>query len=93
MLIKSVKYKGNNLNCLKFKRVISKKGILKIDNTHVIITNVELMRIYERLHVKFGSHEQFMAVKVPKKKVLPKPIKKKPETIALFGMVDTEIEV
>lgn len=93
MLIKPVKYKGKNLNCLKFKRVIGKEGGLKIDNIHVIMTNVEVMRMYEMLHKKFGNAEQFMAVKVPKEKVAPKPVAPKKETIALFGMVGEEIEV
>lgn len=88
MLIKSVKYKGKNLNCLKFKRIIGKDRTIQADNIHVIMTNVELMKMYELLHKRFGNAEQFMAVKVPKKKVAPKPVKK----VRVFG-TDIEVEV
>ena len=91
MLIKPVKYKGKNLNCLKFKRIIGKDKKLKLDDIHVVMTNVELMRMYEMLHKKFGNAEQFLAV--PVKKIAPKPEPPKPETIALFGMVGEEVEV
>jgi hypothetical protein len=92
MLIKSVKYKGKSLNCLKFKRIIGKNGKLKAENIHVVMTNMELMTLCKKINERF-SNEQFLAVKVPKKTVPPKPIKKKPKTVALFGMVDTEIDV
>jgi hypothetical protein len=92
MLIKPIKFRGKNLNCLKFKRIIGKDGTLKADNIHVVMTNLELMRLYEKLGERF-SGEQFMAVKVPKKKVTPKPAPKKSETVALFGMVGTEVEL
>ena len=93
MLIKPVKFKGKNLNCLKFKRIIGKDGSLKADNIHVVMTNMELMRLYEKLTKRF-SGEQFLAVKVPKKKVAPKKAApKKPETVALFGMVGNEVEL
>ena len=89
MLIKPVKVKGINLNCLKFKRIINKDKKLQADNIHVVLTNVELMKMYEMLHKKFGNAEQFLAVKVPVKKVAPK----KPETVALFGCFGEEVEV
>jgi len=89
MLIKQVKVKGINLNCLKFKRIIGKDGALKSDNIHVVLTNIELMKLYEMLNKKFGNKEKLLAVKVPKKKVAPK----KPETIALFGCFGQEVEV
>ena len=92
MVIKPIKFKGKNLNCLKFKRIIGKDGSLKADNIHVVMTNLELMRLHEKLCERF-SGEQFMAVKVPKKKVAPKPRLKKPETVALFGMVGNEVEL
>jgi len=95
MLIKSVKYKGKQLNCLKFKRIIGKNGKLKADDIHVIMTNVELMKMAEMINERFGTGEQFMAVKVPKvKKVAPKvQPKPKKETVALYGCFDQEIEV
>ena len=94
MLIKQVKVKGVNLNCLKFKRIIGKDGKLGADNIHVVLTNVELMKMYEMLHKKFGNKERLMAVKIPKRKVAPKKVApKKPETVALFGCFGEEIEV
>ena len=92
MVIRPIKFKGKNLNCLKFKRIIGKDNRLKADNIHVVMTNLELMRLYEKLGERFGN-EQFCAVKVPKKKVAPKIKPKRAETVALFGMVDTEVEV
>ena len=89
MLIKQVKVKGVNLNCLKFKRIIGKDGTLKSDNIHVVLTNIELMKMYEMLNTRFGNKEKLMAVKVPKKKVAPK----KPKTVALFGCFGQEVEV
>ena len=93
MVIKPIKFRGKNLNCLKFKRIIGKDGSLKVDNIHVVMTNMELMRLYEKLNKRFSGGEQFCAVKVPKKKVAPKPRPKKAETVALFGMVGNEVEV
>jgi len=93
MVIKTVKYKGKQLNCLKFKRIIGKDGQLKADDIHVIMTNVELMKMSEELNNRFNN-EQFLAVKVPKKKVAPKvQPKPKKKTVALFGCFDQEIEV
>ena len=94
MIIKPVKIKGKNLNLLKFKRIIGKPaGGLGSDDIHVVMTNMELMKLYEKLNERFGN-EQFLAVKVPKKKVAPKPVAPKPkkETVRLFG-TDEEIEV
>ena len=70
MLIKTVKYKGQQLNCLKFKRIIGKNGSLKADDIHVIMTNVELMKMSEEINARFNN-KQFLAVKVPLKKVAP----------------------
>ena len=93
MMIKQVKYKGKSLNCLKFKRIIGRNGVLLPEDIHVVMTNVELSKLYESLNERFGT-EQFLSVKVPMKKVAPKPAPKpKKETVALFGCFDQEIEV
>lgn len=78
MIIKTVKYKGQQLNCLKFKRIVGKDGVLKADDIHIIMTNVELMKMCEELNSRFNN-EQFLAVKVPKKKVAPKKVTPKPK--------------
>lgn len=92
MNLKTVKFKGNTLNCLKFKRIVHKKDRLTAEHIHCIMTNVELAKMYEMLHRKFGTKEKLLAVKVPAKKVAPVKIKK-PETVALFGCFDQEVEV
>ncbi len=93
MLIKKVKFKGKQLNCLKFKRIVGRNGTLKTDNIHVIMTNIELMKMGEMINEKFGTNEQFMAVKVPVKKAVPKKVvQKKVETVRLFGTGE-EIEI
>ena len=78
MIIKTVKYKGQQLNCLKFKRIVGKDGALKADDIHIIMTNVELMKMCEELNSRFNN-EQFLAVKVPKKKVEKKKAAPKPK--------------
>ena len=94
MVVKA-KYKGRKINFLKINRLVRRAGGgLTHKELHLVVDRIELEMLHQELNEMFGT-EQFLAIPVKRKvkKVVKKVEPPKPETVALFGCFDQEIEV
>lgn len=104
-MVKKANYKGRKINFLKINRLVKRAGGgLEHKELHLVVDRIELEMLHMRLNEMFGT-EQFLAIPVKRKvrkkvkRVVKKVVKEekveppKPETVALFGCFDQEIEV
>jgi len=98
-MVKKANYKGRKINFVKINRLVKRAGGgLEHKELHLVVDRIELQMLHQRLNELFGT-EQFLAIPVKRKvrkkvkKVVKEVEPKKPETVALFGCFDQEIEV